>query len=172
MAFSILHKKMLRKHSIVQRLGCRSMTGRDLGLHVHRNVGSTVLLYYNRKRDTGCYMSYIGRLFNHPHEDSLFMRGILRAGIDGCFSCFNGWEMYDDFKFHRPCVFQAHLIAGSHYWDPYRRARSSFPEFKCKCPIIKNYLMIQGPYLQPQCLRSGNGTTGGRLCPPLEPDRE
>jgi hypothetical protein len=83
-------------------------------------------------------MSYIGKLFNNSNEDSLFMRGILRAGMDGGCSCPNGWKMYDNFLFHRPCIFEAHLIAESHYWGTYRRVKSDFPEFQCACPIINN----------------------------------
>jgi hypothetical protein len=168
----MLHKKMLRKHSIVQRLGWRSMTGRDLCLHVHRHVGSTFLLYYKRKRDIECYKSYIGRLFHHSHEDSLFMKGILLAGIDGRFSCLNRWETYDEFMFHRTCIFLAHLISENHYWDIYRPAKMGFPEFKCTCPIIKNHLLIEGRYLNLHCLRTWTGTPGGRLRPPLEADGE
>jgi hypothetical protein len=47
-----------------------------------------------------------------------------------------------------------------------------YPEFKCTCPVITKHVRIEGPYLNLRCLRTGNGTAGGRLWPTAEPDRD
>jgi hypothetical protein len=54
------------------------------------------------------------------------MRGILRAGIDGGISCLNGWEMYDDFPFHRPCIFQAHFLRKATIGIPIGESKVAF----------------------------------------------
>ena len=87
MPCSSLKRTPRGRASIVQRLCYRSVTGHDLGLHVHRYTARTISLFYKSTRDTGCYTSYIERRFLHSRDDSIFMRGLLNNGLDeGCVS--------------------------------------------------------------------------------------
>ena len=52
---------------------------------------------------------------------------------------------------------------GCHFWTPYQRHKMGFSTFKCRFPGIKNCLTLDGPHMNPFCLRTGTGTTGGRL---------
>jgi hypothetical protein len=113
-----------KRSSTVQRLSCRLMTARGIGLHIHRHVDSTIILYYNRKRDASCYKSYIGNIFRHYLYDILFIRGLLYDGIDGGCACFN--------RYHTHRVYR-HLLPESHFWDPYRHPNMGFPGLKFTC---------------------------------------
>ena len=147
--------------SIVERLGYRSVTGYDLRLHFHRHSATTNFLFLNTTRDTGCCRSYIGSRSLHSRDDTLFMKGLLHGGLNGGVSVLNCWELNEEIEYRRPCIFLGRLISESQSWSTYQRCKMGFPEFICRCPVIKNALILPGPHMCFCCLRTGTGTTGG-----------
>jgi len=72
---------MNRCHSIVQKVLCRSTTGLELGLDVHRHLGLVILLFWNTTIN-GYYRNYIARDCGDVVSLQLY-RGFQSGGPDG-----------------------------------------------------------------------------------------
>jgi hypothetical protein len=116
--------------SIVRRLTSRSITGRDLGIDVHK-PNPEMLHFLWRKRDTErCYTHYFERRLLETEEYTLFQDHIFRAGFSGICECLSIWLPPPKDKHFRTCHFKSsdHIIFHSY--------RPSSLDTRCKCPDL------------------------------------
>jgi hypothetical protein len=112
--------------SVVQRLTSRSITGRDLGIDVHKH-NSEMLHFLWKKRDADlCYTSYFDRRLLEAKEYTLIQDHI--EGLSGVCECLSTWLPPLKDKHFRPCLFQS--------FD-----HSFRPDTLCRCPDLYSYML-------------------------------
>ena len=124
--------------SIVQRLNNRSISGRDLGIHLHKYNGQVLLLLWKDKIHKQCYTHVLERKFLEVPEYTLLQNHIYHSGFPGALTCLSMW-IPSKWNFP-PCPFLVsgptrHILAKRY---PFSSLASTYYP-NCKCPEISGY---------------------------------
>jgi hypothetical protein len=104
--------------SIVQRLTSRSITGRHLGIDVHKHNPEMMHFLWKQRDTERCYTHYCERRLLEA-EYTLLQDRIFRAGFPGICECLSTWLPPPKHKHFRPCHFQS----SDHSYRPDTRCR-------------------------------------------------
>jgi len=105
MSLSIFQRKMNKCQSIVQKVLCRSSTGLELGLDVHRHLGLVILLFWNTYTTNGSYKNYISRDCGDNVVSLQLYRGFQSGGPDGACKCCFTFVSCCKNECEKPCIF-------------------------------------------------------------------
>ena len=120
--------------SIVQRLASRSITGRDLGIDVHKHYDELLHLFWKQCDTEHCYTHILERRFLEAEEYTLVQKYIFETGFPRTCECMSIWMPGWNFP---PCPFQT---SGSSRHISHRRKHLSTRALSafsfCKCPEV------------------------------------
>ena len=77
--------------SIVQRLATRSITGRDLGIDVHKHHDELLHLFWKQYGTEHCYTHILERKFLEAEEYTLLQKYIFETGFPSTCHCMSIW---------------------------------------------------------------------------------
>jgi hypothetical protein len=114
--------------SIVERLTSRSITGRDLGIDVHKHTPQMLHFMWRKRGTERCYTHYFERRLLEAEEYTLIQDHIFRAGFSGICECLSTWLLPPKDKHFRTCHFKSsdHIIF----------QRPSSQDTRCRCPNL------------------------------------
>ena len=134
----VSHRLSSAGTSIVKRLASRSITGRGLGIDVHRHVPMQLRLYWRMDSDTDCYSRCLVRSHLEYGENELLLDGLVNGGLVGACKCLSRWLPLDENSPLRSCIFSVKLPAERHAFHP---SFTPYPHLiksicRCYCPDI------------------------------------
>ena len=157
MSLSIFQRKMNRCHSIVQKVLCRSTTGLELGLDVHRHLGLVILLFWNTYTINGCYRNYIARDCGDNVVSLQLYRGFQSGGPDGACKCCFTFVSCCKNECEKPCIFM-----DDPEWESHSLSGVEFRGFTCLCPDLSSSAITGIIFMTSFCLKSSNMSVSRR----------
>ena len=144
--------------SIVKRMASRAVTGRGLGIDVHRYLPMQLRLYWRTNSDTDCYSRCMLRSHLEYGENELLLDGLLNGGLVGACKCLSRSQPVDEDSSLRSCIFSAQLHAERHAFNPlfipYHLIKSNC---HCYCPDF--LVSDQDTVMTVFCLNRGSKIT-------------
>ena len=117
--------------SIVERLASRSLSGRDLGIDVHRHTTELLHFFWKNIGTVRCYTHFLERRLLEDEEYTLIQDFMFKTGFSGACECLSKWLPGWHF---RPCPF---WTRGHNFRRRYRLSSlTTRPTGYCQCPLI------------------------------------
>ena len=122
--------------SIVEKLASRSITGRGLGIDIHRHTHNVLHRFWKSDSTTGCYTHFLERTQLEEGEDDLIQDYIVKAGLIGACECLSKWQPVPEESQLQPFLFWKQHIFHPLY-PCNRRSKKKMRLFDCQCPEIE-----------------------------------
>ena len=91
--------------SIVENQASRSLTGRGLGIDVHKHIATQLHLYWRTDSATGCYARCLVRTQLECGEKDLLLDCLVNGGLVGACECLSRCLPVDEDGPLKSCIF-------------------------------------------------------------------
>jgi len=120
--------------SIVERLASRSVSGRDLGIAVHKHTNKLLHFYWKKCGTERCYTLLLERALLEEEEFTLIKDCIFKAGFSGACECLVKGLPVPDGRHFCPCPF---WTRGHIFHQRGHLSTRLMREFEyCRCPEV------------------------------------
>ena len=137
--YNLSHRLSSDDTTIVKNLASRSLTGRGLGIDVHKHIPTQLCLYWRTNSATGCYTRCLVRTQLECGENDLLLDCLVNGGLVGACECLSRCLPVDEDGPLKPCIFWGRLSAKRHAFQP---KFTTYPHLikstcNCHCPDIR-----------------------------------
>ena len=157
--FSNTSRRKIKKYiSIVKKVNYRSLTGQELGLHVHQHLGTVTLLCWNIHNTTGCYKNFIVR-DNVDCDVSMQIWHMYRNGgpVGACKCCYsNVYASPRDLG--KPYIYMDDQVVVNHSLSDKLYVSWDKIECICQCPDLSLWGISGTTPMTSSCLKNSTMT--------------